>query len=268
MKKELVESLVNEASVLTQRSDRQHYFEVNRKSILDFQAFFQRFPRLYQLLFKILTPTVGINGWPRFIRLDPGEVVLNLGCGTQQLDPDFVNIDFVGFPHVDIVADLEKPLPLKSGVADAAICISVLEHLRNPDLLIEETARVLKPGGRFYLSVPFVYPFHAAPSDYYRWTPEGLEEKLSAHFDTVEAGPRGGPWGDLVLTLAHIGGQLLSFGNESIYRTLNHLTLALLFWVKYLDLLFCRLPFNRKMATSIYGFARKNPSVSNPSTPE
>jgi SAM-dependent methyltransferase len=44
-------------------------------------------------------------------------------------------------------------LPFEDGELDAMYCVSVLEHVPDFESLIEETARVLKPGGLFLLTV-------------------------------------------------------------------------------------------------------------------
>jgi hypothetical protein len=46
---------------------------------------------------------------------------------------------------------------------------------------------VLKPGGTVLAHVPFLYPFHAAPHDYQRYTPAGLRVLFEA-FEPLEAG--------------------------------------------------------------------------------
>jgi ubiquinone/menaquinone biosynthesis C-methylase UbiE len=45
-------------------------------------------------------------------------------------------------------------------VFDAIICISVLEHVFEYDKAINEIERVLKPGGKLLLTVPFGFPHH------------------------------------------------------------------------------------------------------------
>ena len=51
-------------------------------------------------------------------------------------------------------ADLDAPLPLASGTVDKALCHNVLECLPDPDRLLLEAHRVLRPGGRLVLSHP------------------------------------------------------------------------------------------------------------------
>jgi SAM-dependent methyltransferase len=51
-------------------------------------------------------------------------------------------------------ADLDAPLPLASGTVDKALCHNVLECLPDPDRVLLEAHRVLRPGGRLVLSHP------------------------------------------------------------------------------------------------------------------
>lgn len=57
---------------------------------------------------------------------------------------------------------------------DAVVCWSVLEHVPNPNKAIDEMFRVLKPGGYIWVQLPFLFPYHGAPHDYWRVTPNGL----------------------------------------------------------------------------------------------
>src|SRR5262249_54017419 len=136
-------------------------------------------------------------------------IVLNLGAGATQLHPGMINVDFVAFPHMNIVADFTDPLPIRSESVDAVVSISVFEHLENAPFVISEVLRILKPGGVLYLAVPFQYPFHGAPYDYTRWTLPGLKVLLGEHFEIVDSGGRGGPMGVVLLALAHLAAQVL-----------------------------------------------------------
>jgi SAM-dependent methyltransferase len=50
----------------------------------------------------------------------------------------------------------------------------VLEHTRNPRQVILEFARVLKPGGKLAMVVPFLWEEHQEPQDYFRFTRYGV----------------------------------------------------------------------------------------------
>ena len=93
--------------------------------------------------------------------------------------------DWGNSPHAqasesDIVASLDA-LPVNPASFDAVLCTEVLEHLRHPDAVLAELARVLVPGGRLCLTVPFVWPLHEEPFDFFRYTPFALSEMLQEH---------------------------------------------------------------------------------------
>lgn len=71
-------------------------------------------------------------------------------------------------------------LPFRDGVFDAVVCLEVLEHVREPEDALLEISRVLRPNGRAFLSMPFLYPVHDAPHDYQRWTENGWRRSLEA----------------------------------------------------------------------------------------
>ncbi len=92
---------------------------------------------------------------------------------------------------VDVWGDGSR-LPFASGRFDTGLMIEVLEHLAHPDACVAEVARVLAPGGRLLLTVPFIAPLHALPHDYTRWTPAGLSALLGRHGLAIESiTPRG-----------------------------------------------------------------------------
>jgi SAM-dependent methyltransferase len=80
----------------------------------------------------------------------------------------------------DIVADLEKPLPIANASYDAALLMNVLEHVFEYRALLNECARVLRPGGKVVIIVPYLFPYHASPSDFHRYSKEALSRSLTA----------------------------------------------------------------------------------------
>lgn len=85
---------------------------------------------------------------------------VNLGCGHDKRE-GWVNIDGRADAHPDIVADLEKKLPLKNDSADEILLRHVLEHVRDPLALIDECHRVLKKGGKLEVITPHVSQFQS-----------------------------------------------------------------------------------------------------------
>jgi SAM-dependent methyltransferase len=65
-------------------------------------------------------------------------------------------------------------LPVRDGSADTIIMLEVLEHVPHPQQVVAECHRVLAHGGMLIGSTRFIYPQDGAPSDYCRFTAEGL----------------------------------------------------------------------------------------------
>ena len=59
---------------------------------------------------------------------------------------------------------------------DNIIIFNVLEHVFDIDNAFSELKKLLKPNGKLYISTPFLYRYHEAPKDYYRFTPDFYEE--------------------------------------------------------------------------------------------
>jgi SAM-dependent methyltransferase len=65
-------------------------------------------------------------------------------------------------------------IDLPDASVDNYVSIVTLEHVPDPERAVREITRTLKPGGGLLLVVPFMFPFHAAPSDFFRFTDAGL----------------------------------------------------------------------------------------------
>ena len=84
-------------------------------------------------------------------------------------------------------------LPFAGQVADWVLLVAVLEHVEHPQRVLAEAMRVLKPGGKVYVAVPFLQMEHAA-ADFWRWTAQGIPRLLEeAGLRIVEGGANGGP---------------------------------------------------------------------------
>ena len=83
-------------------------------------------------------------------------------------------------------------MPFAPASVDVLLAVEVLEHLPEPRSFVDEVARVLKPGGRLIVTVPFMFGVHDY-MDYRRFTPLGFEQLVGDQGLTlVETETRGG----------------------------------------------------------------------------
>jgi len=90
---------------------------------------------------------------------------------------EYVGLDMENGKGVDIIQDLTTDIgELQEEYFDLIICCSVLEHVKKPWVMAENLQRLLKPGGVLYISVPWVWRYHAYPDDYFRFSWRGIIE--------------------------------------------------------------------------------------------
>jgi SAM-dependent methyltransferase len=100
-------------------------------------------------------------------KIPKGSKILDIGCGDasfseafQKLGMKVTGIDISDAGDDKIISKLMKhdltikPYPLLSGSFDYAFSKSVVEHLREPNILIDEAYRLLKSGGMFLCLTP------------------------------------------------------------------------------------------------------------------
>jgi len=141
-----------------------------------------------------------------------------------------VNLD----PNVepDVIADIRET-GLDNGIADCVIIAETLQHIPGPERCVAEAHRLLKPGGVFIGSIPFLYPVHRDPVDLARIGPDGLEQLL-ADFDDVKIYSMGHFFGVLGLLLERkipgvsLGPRSSAFGATKISRAILMLSSRIL----------------------------------------
>ncbi len=220
------------------------------------KAFFKRWPQIYGILVWIVGPSFFTGLTPLgFIRkFKPDGIVLHAGSGTRILPDPCLNVDLFPFPGVDVVADLEA-LPFKDGVFAAVTCDQVLEHVPSPHTVTREFIRVVRPGGLIHVASPFVFPWHPSPSDYTRWTLEGLAS-LFPGCDIVEQGVMAGPCSALTALLAAFFATLFCFGSHSLQSALQYFFLILFAPLKFFDLALAHMPGAELCSANFYCVVR------------
>jgi len=94
-------------------------------------------------------------------------------------DLDILGVDLQTGENVDIVVDLSGTFQdvrrlLGGRTFQTVLCLSVLEHVREPFAMARNLTRLTRIGGVLSVSVPFSWRIHGYPDDYWRFTPSGV----------------------------------------------------------------------------------------------
>ena len=136
-----------------------------------------RFLRLRRVLRPASRPA--LDAWVAERGRSLHGLIANVGAGEDRrvFGARTIRID-AHAPDADVRADLDGRLPFEDASFDGALCTEVLEHVRRPDQVLAEIARILKPGAALIVTVPFYFHYHPDPEDFTRFSPPGLESAL------------------------------------------------------------------------------------------
>jgi SAM-dependent methyltransferase len=165
------------------------------------------------------------KGRPRVLVIGGGAV--GNGMETLYKDPniDLLAFDIYASENCQFLADGHQ-VPLKSGSVDGVVIQAVLEHVLNPQLVVDEIYRVLRPGGLVYADTPFMQQVHEGPYDFTRFTVSG-HRYLFRHFAVRNSGAVGG-----------LGTQLfwsITYFSRGINYRVGKIARAAFFWLPKLD---------------------------------
>jgi SAM-dependent methyltransferase len=135
--------------------------------------------------------------------LPQGTRILDAGAGECAYKGLFTQHQYVAvdaavgdaawnYRNVDVVGVIHQ-LPFADDSFEAVLCTQTLEHVERPCESVADLYRVLKPGGRLFLTAPFTHPEHQLPHDYFRYTSSALRSICArAGFGEINVAPFGG----------------------------------------------------------------------------
>ena len=194
----------------------------------------------YSIGVDIIAPDYPFNFKKTLLRyVNPHEqIVVDIGCGNRRIHDDIICLDFTDYDEVDIVSDLQK-LPFKKESVDAFVSRSVLEHVKRPWEIADKIAECTKKDGWGLHVIPFLYPFHASPDDFHRFTHHGVRE-LFGGWKTEEQRSVAGPISAFLAFFIEFLSIVFSFGSTRLRGYLYLVFCLMLFPLKFLDCLFLR----------------------------
>ena len=103
--------------------------------------------------------------------------IVEVGSGGGRLAKDLLAMGYSHLNLVDIdnyldgvdqsliklhMLDLSfDQLPIEKDSVDLLLAIAIIEHLENPVLIVREAARILKPGGKFFVAIPWIFSWRS-----------------------------------------------------------------------------------------------------------
>jgi len=110
-------------------------------------------------------------------------------------------------PSPEVVPDIEDPrfrfvagdgcdmVEFEDASFDSAICLQVVEHVFEPNKMVSEISRVLRPGSHAIFLIPQTSMLHMAPDHYYNFTRYwAIEACKRAGLEIVSLQALGGFW--------------------------------------------------------------------------
>ncbi len=116
----------------------------------------------------------------------PNTILLDMGAGQSRYKFFFehcyyISVDFAqgesrwDYSNLDFIGDICNLNFIKNESVNNCLNTTTLEHINEPSNFFSEVHRILKPSGKLFLYVPFVYTEHQIPHDYFRYTSYGLK---------------------------------------------------------------------------------------------
>ncbi len=169
-----------------------------------------------------------------------GKKILIIGCGDKiELYNEIFKDSFVinSDVHVqfspDIVFDSHQ-IPFSDETFDLVIAAQVLEHTFKPWVVAKELERVVNLKGKLLIEVPFNFPYHSPPYDFFRFTFTGLRSLFPNSRLVKYEVPEGN-----ASTVATFNSDFMInlFSNRYLRMMMLFISRFLFGWLKYIDLL-------------------------------
>jgi SAM-dependent methyltransferase len=182
---------------------------------------------------------------------------LNIGSGSSWHTASIINLDLCIGPQVNCVGNAED-LPFADDSFALIVTQETLEHVGNPEKAMEEIYRVTQPGGLLYCQLPFVIGYHPGPTDFWRFTREGIQQLVERHgFNCEEVSISVGPAVGFYRIATEFWASIFASFSKRFYKPAKGVFALLLYPIKWLDRFLLQSPEADRIAGGYYVFASK-----------
>ncbi len=176
-----------------------------------------------------------------------------VGSGVQAMydDPQVqvIGTDIYHSPHLTLIADGHR-LPFADQSVDGVWIQAVLEHVLDPQQVVAEIHRVLRPNGLVFADTPFMQQVHEGAYDFTRFTLSG-HRWLFRHFALIDAGTSGGAGMASLWSVRYLARAMTGSG------PLGTLMQLAFFWLRFIDR-WAGPRDTADAASAVYFYGRKN----------
>lgn len=190
-------------------------------------------------------------------QIQANDFVLNVGAGHGRIHPLVRNLDIRPGVDIDYVCTADS-IPINDGVVDLVITQEVFEHISNPVDSIREIHRVLRPEGRLFFQVPFIIGYHPGPTDYWRFTKEGIRHFIEANGFVIQTqGVTVGSASGFYRVAVEFFAIMFSGPVRSLYLPIKGIVALIFYPIKWLDAYTKLSAQNDRIAGGYFCIARK-----------
>lgn len=186
---------------------------------------------------------------PRILIIGGGTIGTGSECLYTSNTTEVISFDVYDSPEIQFIADAHQ-IPLESNSVDGVIIQFVLEHVLEPQKVVDEIHRVLKDDAIVYAETPFLQQVHEGAFDFTRFTESG-HRYLFRKFKLLDSGVIAGAGTHLLWSIEYfMRGLFRSWKIGKIFK-------LGFFWLQYFDRIIpdC---YNIDAAAAVYFMGRKS----------
>jgi SAM-dependent methyltransferase len=134
----------------------------------------------------VLRALKSLSAQPKLLIIGGGALGAGVATFLEDASVEVVGTDVYASGNTHLVTDAHH-LPFEDGAFDGVWITAVLEHVIEPQVVVDEIWRVLKPRGLVYAETPFMQQVHERAYDFTRFTANG-HRWLFRRFEQIDAG--------------------------------------------------------------------------------